>query len=153
VWARRAVDEVIAAARDRGLIDDPEVLAELGRLSARAEAVRIAAGPRDAPPPYDVVASNGTGTRCTRDSSAENGRPKIPEPGCAAASGSKVVMAAVNVERAASGRSSRDQARSGSPETGLWKCASWMGTTCSRMCCSTRAGEPKASTFRMMSFG
>jgi len=41
VWARRAVDEVIAAARDRGLIDDPEVLAELGRLNARAEAVRI----------------------------------------------------------------------------------------------------------------
>jgi alkylation response protein AidB-like acyl-CoA dehydrogenase len=41
VWAREAVDELIAAARERGLDDDPEVLSEIGRLNARAEAVRI----------------------------------------------------------------------------------------------------------------
>jgi alkylation response protein AidB-like acyl-CoA dehydrogenase len=41
VWAREAIDELIASARERGLEEDPEVLSEIGRLNARAEAVRI----------------------------------------------------------------------------------------------------------------
>jgi hypothetical protein len=35
----------------------------------------------DAPPPYEVVASNGTGTRTTSASDSRCGGPKTPEPG------------------------------------------------------------------------
>lgn len=41
VWARQAVDELIAAARSRGVIEEPDVVGEIGRLAARAESVRI----------------------------------------------------------------------------------------------------------------
>ena len=53
---------------------------------------RIASGPRFVPPPYEVVASNGTGTRTTPASSSECGRPKTPEPGWAAAEGSNAMV-------------------------------------------------------------
>ncbi len=39
------------------------------------------------------------------------------------------------------------------PASGLWKCEFWTGTTASRTCCSTSAGEPIAETFVMISGG
>ena len=49
----------------------------------------MASGPRAVPARYEVVASNGTGSTTTWDSSGPKGRPYRPLSASAAASGSK----------------------------------------------------------------
>ena len=58
------------------------------KRSTCREAAKTAEGPFAVPPPYEVVASKGTGRMTTRAVSGVKGKPKIPSPE-AAASGSK----------------------------------------------------------------
>ena len=57
---------------DAGFVRPSGLVIEKVDLLRRLEHRR---GPRDVPPPYDVVASNGTGMMTTCESSGVNGRP------------------------------------------------------------------------------
>ena len=60
------------------MLEVPKKIARWNEKAKRStcfDALKTACGPEDVPPPYEVVASNGTGTMTTFASSTVNGRP------------------------------------------------------------------------------